>query len=313
MEYRFRVRAGQPALLIAGILAFAPVLGASGGVLERGIEGEVPLPAGSSLLVENLLGSIQVVGGGKPGAARIEGRIIADAASEDVAKATLESVLLQIDGTSAHVVYPLDRATAFYPPRESEAARRLVGGWIDALAALVSETRVTYDGQEVRIGKTRGSLGLAVHLVVTIPDGCSAVFDLGAGSIKITRARGTLRASLGAGRLLVEQAYGSLDLGTERADVTLRSFKGDDLRVETTSGNASLIDADAKTVRISTGSGGCEATSLTAGSITASTGEGDLFLGGLEAERYELSTVSGNLTMITNLERSKGGLLKSAS
>src|SRR6185295_6572425 len=55
MQYRFRVRVGQPALLIAVILAIGPARAASAGVLERGIEEDVPLAAGTPLLVENLL------------------------------------------------------------------------------------------------------------------------------------------------------------------------------------------------------------------------------------------------------------------
>jgi DUF4097 and DUF4098 domain-containing protein YvlB len=165
----------------------------------------------------------------------------------------------------------------------------------------------------VRIGKTRGSLGLAVHLVVTIPDGSTASFDLGAGSIRIARVRGKIRARVGHGRLLAEQAYGTLELGAEGADVTLRTFRGESLRVATSTGNVSLIDADAKSTSITTGSGGCEATGLTGGSVHAATGEGDLFLSGLEAEKYELSTTSGNLTVLTNLDRVKEALLKTGS
>jgi hypothetical protein len=316
MQYRFRRRAEQLALAIVGILVVrGDSLAAS--LLEKGIEDRIALPAGGSLAIENLLGSIQVTGGGPPGAATIEGRIVADTGSEAETRELLEGVRLvkQEGGGSArvHVAFPLDRAASFFPPRESEAARRLVGGWIDALAALVSETTVPYEDREVRIGKARGSLGLAVHLVVTIPDGSTASFDLGAGSVRIARVRGTIRAGVGHGRLLAEQAYGSLELGTEAADVTLRTFKGESLRVETTTGNVSLIDADAKTAGITTGSGGCEATGLTGGSIRAATGEGDLFLSGLEAERYELSTTSGNLTVLTNLDRAKGAALRTGS
>lgn len=317
MQYRFRFRTGQLALAIAGILVVQGDSRAAGGLLEKGIEDRIALSTGGSIAIENLLGSIQVQGGGPPGAVTIEGRIVADTGSEAETRALLEDVRLvkEESGGSAtvHVAFPLDRSTSFFPPRESEAARRLVGGWIDALTALVSERTVPYDNREVRIGKTRGSLGLAVHLVVTIPDGSTASFDLGAGSLRLARVRGTIRAGVGHGRLLAEQAYGSLELGTEGADVTLRTFKGESLRVGTTTGNVSLIDADAKTAGITTGSGGCEVNGLTGGSIRAATGEGDLYLSGLEAERYELSTTTGNLTVLTNLDRAKGGMLKTGS
>lgn len=316
MQYRVRHRVGQPALLLVGILAFRAVF-SQAVPAEKRLDLDIPLPEGTALFVENLLGSIQVVGGGPPGSVKIAGRAIAELPSPEDPALFLQALTLvpeRSDGVvTVHVPFPLERSSAFYPPRESEAMRRTVEGWLDALAALVNETNAEYQGKVVRIGKVRGSVGLAVHLVVTVPDGCNASFDLRAGSIHVSRTRGKIQAHVGEGRLLAEQAYGSLELQTERADATLRTFKGESLRVETTTGNVSLVDVDAKTSRIATGSGGCEATRLSGGAITAATGEGDLFLGGLEAESYELSTVSGSLTLVTNLDRSPKGLLKSIS
>src|SRR5262245_19247934 len=94
MEYRVRVRAGQLGLAFAGILAIPVDSHAAAGVLEKGIEERVALSAGGSIAVENLLGSIQVKGGGPPGAVTIEGRIVADTGTEEDTRALLETVQL---------------------------------------------------------------------------------------------------------------------------------------------------------------------------------------------------------------------------
>jgi hypothetical protein len=315
MEYRFRDLVRQLTAWVAGILVSCGVSLAAAGVVEKPLALQVALPEGAPFALESLLGSIEIAGGGAAGTVRITGRAVAEAGTEAEAKALLDAVGLEKDEARAtvHVAFPLDRAPSFYPPRESEAARRVIEGWVDALAALVSETRVSYEGRDVRIGRARGSAGIAVHLVVTIPDGVDASFDLAAGSIKVARARGRVRAHVAEGRLLAEQTYGNLELRTDEADVTLRTFRGESLKIETTTGNVSLADADARTASIVTGRGGCEASRLTGDAITATTAEGDLFLDGMEAQRYELSTVSGTLTLLTNLERSPKGRLKSGS
>jgi hypothetical protein len=303
--------------LATGLVAIlsAPALAAT--VAEKPLTLELPLRGGEAVAIEGLIGSIEIRGGGRQGTVVVEAHVLAEAATPEEARALADSIVLEertVGGIpQVHVAFPLDRHGAFYAPRDVGQTGRTVAGWIDSLAALVGETSVTYDEREVKIGRSRGAVGLAVHLDVTIPDGCSSTFELAAGPIQVGRVRGAILAEVGRGRLIAEQIYGTADLRSSSGDVTLRTFRGETLRVSAGTGIVSVVDADASAVELRAGSGDAEVSRLNTKSLAVENGSGEMFLDGVEAVTYDIASGSGDVTFLTNLDRTQTGELRADS
>jgi hypothetical protein len=302
--------------LALSLLAIAPLLSGASFALEgaeRQLTIERTLDPGASLVVENLLGSVRVVPSQSRGSVRVDARIVADAKTPEEAAALADAIRIEpgTEGgaTRIHVVWPVDRFTAFRPPQSG--VKGLIARW--AAPVLRGNSSVEYDGRLVQVGADRKAAGLSVDLTVTLPYDMSTTIRQSAGSIEGRALRGRLRLVTIDGDISVERCFGVLQAETERGDVRVYSFQGDDLDVSTTEGDVELADVRAERTRLRTDAGAIRGARVTAGDMTVESASGDVKLGAVEPTTARVRTGSGKVDLASHLKSLRNAVVQTAT
>ncbi len=283
------------------VVAVAPAL-AGTETATRTVTREDKLVTGSALVVENLLGSMEVEGGGTPGTVRVEARIVVDSDSKEQAEsvaASFDWVRREAGGeTVLHVAWPTDRYTLFRTPKsESSVLQRF-------LAPLVKRDKlsVEYDGKPVEIGSVKGALPAAVHVKVVVPTEVAATFRQVAGTLRAARLRGALRLESVAASIDVNQVYVGLSARTGGGEVRIHTFKGDRLEIESGSADVSLDDVQAKEASLRSTSGAIRGSGMIAGKVDVRSGSGDVELADVDPASVHIETESGGVELASRLK-----------
>jgi len=223
---------------------------------ERSLAIDLPLQAGGSLKIENLLGSVTVRLVRKGATPGIKARVTAEAKGQEAADSLADGVELQqtvADGvTTVHVLFPTDRVEAFRPPKAG------VKGFVSRWASPVMRggaMEVEYGGQIVAIRKDRKSTGLAVHLTVTVPVDLHTSIYQAAGAIDARYMRGDLDLETETGRIDIISSFGNFDVTTAAGDVRIASCQGDRIAIRTGSGQIDLEGTRGDLVQLESDSG----------------------------------------------------------
>ena len=311
----FRLRRFFPWMLLSCLLGSLTPARASE-MAERTVSLEETLATGSTFSLENLLGSVEVHGGGVSGRVLVEARVKAEAESLEAANALAATVSLErrkrAEGPLVHVSFPLDLYTAFCLPKADLGKGEAALGRMASLLRLGGGS-TTYDGNTVRIERIGGAAALAVHVSVVLPSEVRSSFELAAGPVNLTRLRGRIRALAREGDVVAVQAYGDLELKTEHGDVELRDTKAGEVVAEAESGDVRLVDVDATALRLRAGKGEVLLRAVRSGLLEATTRNGDITLDGAEAESLELATGEGDVNIATNLNRMRKCRLSAGS
>lgn len=281
---------------------------------ETRLTHEQPLAAGGWIGVENLVGSMTVRSGGKPGLVTVEARVVAEADTRELASALAGSVRLDLrDGDAGrlvHVSYPVEQHSAFRMPRsESEG---LIAKWMPPLLHRKT-VAVSYDDRLVQVGKSKGASALAVHLEIRLPLEIRASLTQTVGTIHCLGLRGEIDLEVVEGTLLAEQIYGGLQARTAGGELTVTKFRGERFDLQTSSGDIALADVEAGETRLRSSSGAIEGRTISAGAMTVDTATGDVTLEDLESIRLILNTESGHVDLGSKLQRTREASIHSAS
>jgi hypothetical protein len=296
----------------AGLLASetTPALDAA----EKVLSVEASLPRDGELRIENLLGSVSLRLAAAPGPVRVEARAVAEARTEAEARQLVDAIGLRpvVEGQRVvlRVEFPVDRFVAFRPPKAG--VKGTISRWIAPM--LPGEpVSLEYGGRQVQVGSIRQATALAVHLTVTVPPDARVGVQQGVGSILGRSLRGRLQLQLEAGEARIEQAFGSLEIVAERADVHVAAFQGDALELRTTSGTLALSEIRVARARLRTAAGAIRGNDVSADELFVESVGGDVQLTGFEPERADVRTGSGQVDLATRLRRTREALIRSTS
>ncbi|ANM28710.1 DUF4097 family beta strand repeat-containing protein [Moorena bouillonii] len=294
-------------LTILAVLLCGPTLYA-GDPIQRSVEGRVALPPGSTLELENLLGSIQVEGDAPAGEALLEATVIAEHKDPELARSLAESIAFRIDGTRVQVTFPVDRHTTFRLPRAERGG--LISRWVTPLLKKDTVT-AEYDGRMVELGNVRKAPALAVHLRVRLPRDSRAALRQAVGSIDCARFRGDLSLTNAAGAVRVQQFYGTLDARSARGTLDVRTVRGGQLSLQTGTGDLMLADVQTGSVSLQSGEGSIEATDIKAEQVEARSSEGAIVLYQLEPGQLAVESAGGDIELESTLKYARSWQVES--
>ena len=299
-------------LLLAMLAAFSsPSFGATERV-ERSIQHEARTPAGSRLLLENLIGSLTVRADKTGGKTRIEATIVVEAETKDIARELADAISIASateDGrTVLRASYPLDRHSALRLPRSEKDG--FMNKWVTPLVRK-STVSAVYQGRTIEIGQQKGAASIAVHLNVTLPLDVDVACRQVVGSLHAVGVRGSFVLEAVEGEILAEQIYGKLDVRTGGGEVLVRKFSGQEFRLQTASGNVTLLEVQADRATLIAGSGTIDGQAITSSNLSAESGVGAVRLTGLDAERFHVASESGPIDVAAKITRTREAKLAS--
>ena len=275
---------------------------------------EESIAATALVEVENLLGSVEIKGGRETGKIRIEARVVAEAKSEDEARALAESIRLDhsadAERTWIHVAYPVERLSVFRRPKAG--LKGLLKRWA-APVLRGKSVAVEYDGRHVEVTSDRKAAGVAVHLTVTLPYGIRSSFRQAVGSVRCAALRGHMSVEIREGDIHIERYFGVLEARAAGGSVEVVSFQGERLNVETTSGNMQLTEIRADDAHVRSNSGAIHIAAMTAKQLLVESVSGSVKMDGAEAANLDVKTGSGDVNLATRLQRTGQVVIESAS
>jgi hypothetical protein len=281
--------------------------------IERTIHHETGLRAGEALLLENLIGSLTVRADRTRGRALVEARVVAEADSRETARELAEAIVLspaQADGRRVlRVGYPLERHSAFRLPRSEKQG--FLDKWVTPLLRK-STVATVYDGRTVEIGQGKGAAAIAVNVVVTLPLDVDVACRQLVGSLHVVGARGSFNLEAVEGEILAEQIYGKLDVRTGGGEVLVRKFSGEEFRLQTSSGNVTLIEVRADSATLLAGSGTIQGQAITSRRLDVDSGGGDVRLSEIDVEKLDVESESGTIDLAARLTRTREASIRSA-
>jgi hypothetical protein len=279
--------------------------------VERTLSAEID--ATGPIVLDNLLGSVHVVGSDRPGVARLEARVVAEAKEAAAARELAESVRLTHDEKGGEqqlrLRFPVERHTAFRPPKKG--VKGLLRRWTSPV--FHKPATVVYDGQVVEVGSGRKAAGLAVHVTLTVPYDSITTVRQRVGSVEGRALRGRLHVRTVDGLIAIERSLGELDAESDRADLHVVAFQGKKLRLRTADGQMELRDVRADEVHLETDSGSIRGDGVVGDALFATTASGDVKLGRAEPASAELTTGSGAVDLATHLNRLQDAVIRSES
>jgi hypothetical protein len=280
---------------------------------EKNLTIEPKVGASTTLVVENLLGSVHVVPSQSKGSVRVDAHVVAEAKTTEEAEALAESIRLepQTEGgtTRIHVVWPVDRFAAFRPPKSG--MKGLIKRW--AAPMLRGSSTVEYDGRQIQVGPERKATGLSVDLTVTLPYDVSTSIRQSVGSIEGRALRGRLSMETYDGDISFERCFGFLTAQTERGEVRVSAFQGQELDVSTAQGSMELTDVRANRARLHTDTGAIRGLRVTAGELVIESASGDVKLAGFEPTTADVKTGSGKVDLATHLKSLHNAVIQTAT
>lgn len=308
-------------LWMFGGLAIALAMGlpaaAGAANVTRTLQQSIQVPAGGSLIVENLVGHMTVTQGSGP--AQVTATVVA---GDDDAAALAQSVKLELSTAGkqvrVHVYYPVDRFGTFrYNPPNAQAEGSgeacILGNRICIHGS--SHSTVHYQGARVRVdGSSVGSgAPLYVDVAVRLPAQVSASLDNAVGLLEANGLADNLALATQGSDIHVRTLDGSLDARSGGGDITLDAVTSAAARVHTGGGDLTGNNLSG-TLRLATGGGDARLDSV-AGALDLDTGGGDANLGGTLSALHTLRvrsgggdlTVRGNLAALGLLDANSGG------
>jgi hypothetical protein len=309
----------RPRALISILATLLVVLG-PGPASARGPErhettwtDEEPLSGASGFRLENLLGSVEVRGGGAPGVVRIEARVIAEAETEEQARELAGAVRLERVGDEGgphlRVGYPVDSHASFRLPKDGQG---MISRWLTPLLRKKTVAAL-YAGRTVQLGQSKGAVGLAVHLSVTVPHDLRTSVRQFMGSVDCELVRGDLEIENVEGKVTTGRIYGNLSARTGGGDVSVLTAKGGLVEVQTRSGGMELVDVTADELRLHTESGRIEGRKLQADALNVDADSGAVELDELDGRQLAVATGSGDIVVGARLQRTREGSIRSGS
>ncbi|MCP3980662.1 MAG: DUF4097 domain-containing protein [bacterium] len=280
--------------------------------VERTIEQSRPWQPGTTVRVANLLGSIDVRGA-ETNEIRLEALVVAEAKTQSEAAALAESIALREDDDDSvagfRVGFPLERHLSLRLPKAG------VGGAFARWTApmMRRELTVEYDGHLVRIVGGRKATGLAVHLTLTVPFDAPVSARQSVGAIHGRGIRGSVALETQTADVIVEQAFGALDIRTLSGDIALNNFQGDTLNVRTETGDVKLKRVRADAMQLRNVRGNITAADVTARKLRAENASGEIRLAGVEPATADVTTESGSIDVATRLKTTSQATIHSDS
>lgn len=149
-------------------------------------------------------------------------------------------------------------------------------------------------GRTVRITRDRGDLRAHADMKVRVPAGHSVAFHLAVGRVSLanvngeimvdshaapvtaTGAKGDLNVDVGSGDVRITGGEGTLNVDTGSGSVEVTAFRGDELSLDTGSGQVSGSELNARSIHVDTGSGDIELTAVTCPELALETGSGSI-------------------------------------
>lgn len=278
----------------------------------------------NSLTVHNLIGEIEVTGGGSEFEVTVHVRG-ADASRDAIKLDGSRDKLEIIFPETKRFVYPkLGRGKVSFSPSNdggswlSQMFGAMRGGSIEVNGSgrgteiwADLEIRVP-DGAEFQIFHGVGDLtasGIEAELTLDTSSGTvsvdkvdgSLLVDTGSGAVSVANSRGEISIDTGSGRVDISDSDGDsllVDTGSGQVSLSNLRFNGD-INVDTGSGRVTLDDVEGDEFMIDTGSGGVNARAVRADSVVIDTGSGgvELELAEMGGGHFEIDTGSGGITL----------------
>lgn len=302
--------------LAAGMLGLAAAAHAD--TVTRTLQQSINVPAGDSIVVENLVGHMTVTQGNGP--LQVTATVVAGG---DQAQALAQSIKLDVsthdNQVLVHVDYPVDRYDTFlYNPSNLQANN---SNQACILANLIcfrgnSNSGVRYQGSRVRVQTNeRDSSGapLYVNLAVQIPKHVNAGFSNAVGLLEADGLVNELSLTSQGGDIRVRNLQGQLEVQSRGGDVYASGITSQDVTVHTDGGDLTGSKLNGN-LSLATGGGDVGLDTL-GGHLAIRSGGGDIRLSGKLAGLLTLVahsgggdlTVAGNLAALTSLDAESGG------
>jgi len=305
------------ALVFIPVLILATVLSADALALEtaeRSLQVEIPVSAGGSLRIENLLGSVEIRRSEDEGMARIVAHVVAEAKTGEEAASLAESIVLEQPDDPGqaiiHVVWPVDRFDSYRLPKEG--MKGLFSRWTGSLFKK-GVTEVEYDGQAVRVGKDRKATGLAVHVTVSVPFDLETSVHQSIGAVHAKYLRGKLRLEVVDGSVEIVSCFGVARVETDDGDVRVASFQGRELFVGTGTGEVDLEVVRVDRARLETDSGTIRGVGVTVDELSVESASGAIELADVVPRSTRVRTGSGDVDVALRLKTARSAVVHSDS
>ena len=269
-EQRIRPRLA-PSLVLLAILG---LLGSSARAeVSRTIDQSFDLRSGDRVEVENLAGSIRVLGGSP--------QATLEATLHGESRELLDLLELEIEQRNGVVEvmahYPVDRHDKYHYPAMSGTSR----------------TSTRYQGEKVTLtGRTSGAVTLWIDFVLHLPDGVGCEVNNAAGDVMLQSVTGPIEIDTGSGDVRISAGRGKASIDTGSGHVDISSHRGD-IEADTGSGNIRIRDAVGSVIA-DTGSGNILLDHVEGGVIDADTGSGEIELHSAHGE-IRADTGSGSI------------------
>jgi hypothetical protein len=272
------------------------------------------MSVGQPVEVENLIGSLRVRGDKTDGKMLLEARVIVEAETKDAARSLSEAIAFEsADGgerSTVRVSYPVGRYSAFRLPRSEKNG--LMAKWVNPLVRK-STVATVYQGQPVEIGPAKGAAAVAVHLEIVVPMEIEATFRQVAGTLHAVGIRGDFSLEAVQSQILAEQVYGTLQARTGGGEVIVRKFGGELFRLQTASGDVSLIDVTADRAELRTGAGRIEGSGITTASLSVESGAGGVQLADVDSVSLDVDSESGGVDVAARITRTREASIVASS
>lgn len=235
--------------------------------LTKPLRAAVLARAGTTVVVENLAGRLDVVKGSGAEVV-LRGSARSDAGSASESQALLDSVAVHAreagGAVTFHVDYPVEKGPFRYEKEGRSGSR-----WNR------SSSTVEYQGRRVKVQEGGGAPLLQADLTLEVPAGLG------------------VRVVNHVGRVAARGVGGALEVRTASADVSAEAIAGE---AEVWTGSGDVRVREAAGIDVETGSGDVDAESVT-GALSVRTGSGDVRLGRAEATRVSVRTGSGDIEL----------------
>lgn len=261
----------------------------------------------ANFAVENLAGTMRIAPGSGDA---VEVVVTVHAASEELADGVrLERVAGPEGAASLRVRYPSDvLAIRYRPPRDADEFSIALG---------LSHSSFEYDGRRYRISSGQGKRVWA-DLKIRVParaararfrnlaglveaeglEGTLA-FDIGSANLRLRRLSGDLSVAGSSGNVRASEIRGSLVARSSSGDHELEGFDGEELSLESSSGDVRARRLRAGRVEVETSSGNADFLEADLEEFRGQSSSGDLSLeaAGSRLQEVRAHTSSGNVTL----------------
>lgn len=301
-----------------GALLFAATP-AQAATTKQTLTRSLPVPAGATVAVENLVGRMDISQGGTE--LEVTATVMAGGKDQAAADALAKTIKLSVENNgkqvSVHVDYPVDQYDRYRYDRGTGERGADDSDCLFGFLCGNSSSTTTYQGERVRIYSHHGDgVPLYVDVAVKLPAGAGAdlinhvgyikvagvrndlalhsdsgdvqadkvtgnlTIDTGSGDVGIADQEGALVAHTGSGDVAINRIKGNLNVHTGSGDVSGGTLQGDTLETVTGSGDVTLADVSGA-LNLRAGSGDIHLTNIKAhGTASAHTGSGDITLNG---------------------------------